>query len=295
MNVSDGLMGLAGRAGSRFVNPRGRSSDEDVRAAVDGKVVLVTGASHGIGRASAERVARAGGKVLLVARSADLLEEIAEDLRSAGGEARAFPGDLTDLDAVGDLGSELLAEHGHVDFVVSNAGKSIRRPISASYDRFHDFTRTIGINYLGPVRLLLTLLPAMRERGGHIVNVSTIGVLVPPAPRWAAYVSSKAAFDFWLRSVAAETAADGVTATSIYMALVHTRMSAPTDDFDGVPGLSPEGAAELVCHALVKRQPAIAPWWATAASVFGDVARGPSEAFTRRYGSSLPDANSGAP
>jgi NAD(P)-dependent dehydrogenase (short-subunit alcohol dehydrogenase family) len=123
------------------------------------------------------------------------------------------------------------------------------------------------------------------------VNVSTIGVLVPPAPRWAAYISSKSAFDVWLRSVAAETADDGVTATSIYMALVHTRMSAPTGDFDNVPGLSAAGAADVVCHAIVKRPASIAPWWATAASVFGDVARGPSEALTRRYGRGLPDAD----
>jgi NAD(P)-dependent dehydrogenase (short-subunit alcohol dehydrogenase family) len=120
------------------------------------------------------------------------------------------------------------------------------------------------------------------------VNVSTIGVLVPPAPRWAAYQASKAAFDVWLRSVTAETADDGVTSTSIYFALVHTRMSAPTKDFRHVPGLKPDGAADLVCHAIVKRPVAMTPWWATAASVLSDVARGPAEALTRQYGRSVP-------
>jgi len=168
--------------------------------------------------------------------------------------------------------------------VVNNAGKSIRRAIDRSYDRFHDFTRTADLNYLGPVRLLLALLPAMRERGsGHVVNVSTVGVLLPPSPRWSAYQASKAAFDVWLRSAAAEMRGDGVTATSIYMALVHTRMSAPTDDFKLVPGLSPDEAAGIVCHAIVDRPSSIAPWWATASALIDVAARGTSDRLVRLY------------
>ena len=168
--------------------------------------------------------------------------------------------------------------------IVNNAGKSIRRAIDRSYDRFHDFTRTADLNYLGPVRLLLALLPAMRERGsGHVVNVSTVGVLLPPTPRWSAYQASKAAFDVWLRAVAAETHADGVTATSLYMALVHTRMSAPTDDFKLVPGLSPDEAAGLVCHAIVDRPSAITPWWVTTAALIDVAARGTSDRLVRLY------------
>ena len=138
-----------------------------------------------------------------------------------------------------------LAQEGHVDVIVNNAGKSIRRSVELSYDRFHDFERTIGVNYLGPIRLLLALLPAMRARGaGHIVNVSTIGVLLATGRRAGrAYQASKAAFDVWLRSAAPELRTDGVTATSVYMALVHTRMSAPTPIFRHVPGLSAEQAA----------------------------------------------------
>jgi NAD(P)-dependent dehydrogenase (short-subunit alcohol dehydrogenase family) len=280
----NGVAPLARRIASRIVNPGGRPSEARLRAAVAGRVVLVTGASHGIGRATATRLARAGATVLLLARSADVLEQLAEELRAAGGDAHAHPFDLTDLDAIPALAQRLLAEHGPPDVVVNNAGKSIRRSIDRSYERFHDFTRTTDLNYLGPVRLLLALLPAMRARGsGHVVNVSTVGVLLPPTPRWSAYQASKAAFDVWLRSMAAEAHADGVTATSLYMALVYTRMSAPTGDFKLVPGLSPDEAAGLVCRAIVDRPPAIAPWWASTAALMSTAARGPSEKLVRLY------------
>ncbi|HMJ04470.1 MAG TPA: SDR family NAD(P)-dependent oxidoreductase [Conexibacter sp.] len=281
----NGVARIARRLASRGWNPGGAPSPERLREAVAGQVVLVTGASHGIGRSTALRLARAGASVLLVARSADRLEELAAGLRAEGCAAYVYPCDLTDLErAVPALAERILAEHGPPDVVVNNAGKSIRRAIDRSYDRFHDFTRTADINYLGPVRLLLALLPGMRARGsGHVVNVSTVGVLLPPTPRWSAYQASKAAFDVWLRSVAAETRRDGVTATSLYMALVHTRMSAPTDDFSLVPGLSPDGAAGLVCRAIVERPIAIQPWWAIAAALIDTGARGTSERLVRFY------------
>lgn len=273
------------RALSRVVNPHRSVTDEALKCAVDGRIVVVTGASHGIGCATATRLAAAGAEVLMVARSEDRLAQLANRL-----DARAFTCDLSNADDVARLPAELLAVHGHVDVVVSNAGKSIRRSIGESYDRMHDFTRTIAVNYLGPVQLLLGLLPAMRERGsGHIVNVSTIGALVPPAPRWAAYSASKSAFDVWLRSVAAETTEDGVTASTVYMALVHTRMSAPSADFDAVPGLSPEQAADLVCHAIVERPVAVAPWWASAAAGLDGAARSASLRCARRYGRRIED------
>jgi NAD(P)-dependent dehydrogenase (short-subunit alcohol dehydrogenase family) len=276
---------LARRLASRVVNPGGTPSATRLRAAVAGKTVLVTGASHGIGRHTAIRLARAGATVLLVARSADVLEELAEQLRADGGDVHALPADLSDAEhAVPALAGRILSEHGPPDVVVNNAGKSIRRSLAQSYERFHDFTRTADLNYLGPVRLLLALLPAMRARGsGHVVNVSTVGVLLPPTPRWSAYQASKAAFDVWLRSVAADAHVDGITATSLYMALVHTRMSAPTDDFTLVPGLSPDEAAGLVCHAIVDRPSAIAPWWATGAALIDVAARGTSDRLVRLY------------
>jgi len=276
---------FARRVASRVVNPGGAPSATALRRAVAGRTILVTGASHGIGRATAIRLARAGATVLLVARSADVLEELAEQLRADGAEAHALPADLSDAEgAVPALARRILDEHGPPDVIVNNAGKSIRRAIAQSYGRFHDYTRTANLNYLGPVRLLLELLPAMRAGGrGHIVNVSTVGVLLPPSPRWSAYQASKAAFDVWLRSLAAEAHDDGITATSLYMALVHTRMSAPTDDFKLVPGLSPDEAAGLVCHAIVNRPAAIAPWWATTAALIDTAARGTSDRLVRFY------------
>jgi short-subunit dehydrogenase len=272
-------MNAVTRALSRLIDPRGGPRPDVLRAAVAGQVVLVTGASYGIGEASARKLAAAGATVLLVARSQAKLDQLAAELVAAGGRAVAYAVDLADPDAAAALGARLLERHGHIDVIVNNAGKSIRRSIARSYERFHDFERLMGVNYLGPVRLFLTLLPAMSARGrGHIVNVSTVGARVPPAPRWAAYQASKTAFDVWLRSVAIEVRAQGVTTTTIYMSLVHTRMSAPTPVFRRSPGLTPDEAADLVARAIVARPRTIAPWWLTPAALLGDVARGPVEA-----------------
>jgi short-subunit dehydrogenase len=273
-------MAWAGTFPRRLVNPERHVSDMALRAAIAGRTVLITGASHGIGRATAERLARAGAEVLMVARSADALDELAAQL---GPGAHALPADLTNARQRDEL---LIALRKRpIDCIVSNAGRSIRRSIADSYDRLHDVERAMAINYTAPVALLLGLLPGMRaRRRGHIVNVSTIGVLLPPAPRWSAYVASKAAFDVWLRSAATEIADDGVTASSIYMTLVHTRMSAPTNDFDAVPGLTPAQAADVVCHALVEKPVCVAPWWGSIAGAVADLARGPSDAAMRLYG-----------
>jgi NAD(P)-dependent dehydrogenase (short-subunit alcohol dehydrogenase family) len=268
------LRTVSERVFSGFGGPR--ASERALGRALAGRVVLVTGASYGIGEATAERLARAGATVLLLARSRDKLDEVAARIRAAGGKAHPYAVDLAKPESVDALVATVLSEHAGVDIVVNNAGKSIRRSIALSYDRFHDFQRTIDVNYLGPVKLLLALLPGMRARGrGHIVNVSTIGTRVPPAPRWSAYQASKSAFDVFLRSAALEARADGIEVTSIYMSLVHTRMSAPTPAFRRMPGLSPEGAAELVASAIVHRPRTMAPWWLGPAELASDLARGP--------------------
>jgi NAD(P)-dependent dehydrogenase (short-subunit alcohol dehydrogenase family) len=229
---------------------------------VGGKVVLLTGASFGIGRSLALRLGRAGAKLLLAARSADALETLAGEIRAAGGDARALPLDLADPAAIDASAAKLLAEGTVVDVVVHNAGKSIRRLIADSLDRPHDFTRTIVVNYLGPVRLQLALLPSMiAKRGGQIIAVSTVGVRLPPGPRWAAYTAAKSAFDVWLRSVRPELAAHDIACTSIYLGLVHTRMSAPTEIYRNMPGMTADEAAAVVCRALVRRPRRIEPWW----------------------------------
>jgi NAD(P)-dependent dehydrogenase (short-subunit alcohol dehydrogenase family) len=270
---------LASRALTRFfMQPGGGPSEDKLREAVEEKTVLVTGASFGIGEASALKLGRAGAHVLLVARSRERLDEVAANITELGGIATVHTCDVGDPEAVGQLAEVVLERHGHVDVLVNNAGKSIRRSIALSYERFHDFERTVDINYLGPVRLLLALLPSMRERGeGHIVNVSTLGVRMPPAPRWAAYQASKAAFDTWLRSAAPEMSRDGVSTSSIYLGLVHTRMSAPTPALRNMPGLTPEQAADLVCKAIVERPREIEPWWVSFAAPAFEFARGPWE------------------
>jgi short-subunit dehydrogenase len=226
--------------------------------AVDGRTVLITGASSGIGEATALKVGAEGGTVLLVARTEAKLRETASEIERRGGEAHVHPCDLSSAEDIDRMAAQVLERHGQVDILVNNAGKSIRRSISRAYDRFHDYQRTMQLNYFGPVKLILDLLPVMRERGsGHIVNVSTIG-LQTNTPRYSAYLASKAALDAFSRSIAAEIIDDGVHITTVYMPLVRTPMIAPTRIYDRFPTLSPDQAADLICEAIRKRPKRIA-------------------------------------
>jgi short-subunit dehydrogenase len=231
---------------------------QSLRDAVDGRFVMITGASSGIGRAAALKIGAEGGAVLLVARTESKLRETAEEIERQGGRAFVHACDLSSPEDIDRMAAEVLDRHGRVDILVNNAGKSIRRSISRAYDRFHDFQRTMQLNYFGPVKLILDLLPVMRERGsGHIVNISTIG-LQTNTPRYSAYLGSKAALDAFSRSVAVEVIDDGVHFTTVYMPLVRTPMSAPTQVYDRFPMLSAEEAAELITEAIRKRPKRIA-------------------------------------
>lgn len=255
-------MTLVGKAIDVLANPPRVSDPDKLKSAVSGKTMLVTGASFGLGEATAAKLAAAGATVLLVARSADKLAELTASITATGGRAVAYPVDLTDEASTVALTKQLTEAHGPLDIVVSNAAKSIRRSLRLQYDRPHDFQRTIDTNYLGPIRLLLGLLPGMRERGaGHIVNVSSIGVRMFPAPRWGTYLASKGAFDMWLRSVAPELYADGVDITSVYMGLIHTRMSEPTPSLRRLPGMQPDEAADVVAKAIIERPRKVQPRW----------------------------------
>jgi NAD(P)-dependent dehydrogenase (short-subunit alcohol dehydrogenase family) len=224
--------------------------DRSFEGAVNGKTVLITGASSGIGKAAAFKIAKAGGIPLLVARSVDKLEETKRQIEDAGGTAYAYSADVSDPDSVDDLCNRVLADHPAVDVLVNNAGRSIRRSIALSYDRFHDFERTIKLNYLGTIKLIMGLLPHMRERkSGLVVNVSSIGVQTNP-PRFSAYVASKAALDAWTKVVGSETIGDNVHFTTIHMPLVRTPMIAPTKIYDSFPTISPDEAADLICEAI---------------------------------------------
>jgi short-subunit dehydrogenase len=226
--------------------------------AVDGRILMITGASSGIGKAAALKAGAAGGTVLLVARTEEKLREAAEEIERSGGTAYIHPADLSDADDIDRMAGEVLEQHGRVDILVNNAGKSIRRSVDRAYDRFHDYERTMQLNYFGPVKLMLDLLPGMRERGsGHIVNVSTIG-LQTNTPRFSAYLASKAALDAFSRSIAAEIIDDGVHITTVYMPLVRTPMIAPTDVYDRFPTLSPQQAADMITEAIRKRPKRVA-------------------------------------
>jgi NAD(P)-dependent dehydrogenase (short-subunit alcohol dehydrogenase family) len=225
---------------------------------VRGRVVMVTGSSSGIGKSAAMKIADAGGTVLLVARTPEKLAETKDQIEAGGGRAFIHRADLSDPDDIDRMADEVLAQHGHVDILVNNAGRSIRRSIALSYDRPHDFERTIQLNYLGAVRLILKLLPVMRRRrSGQIINVSSIGVQTN-TPRFSAYVASKAALDAFSRSIASEIIDDNVHITTIHMPLVRTPMIAPTKMYDRFPTITPEEAADMICEAIIHKPKRIA-------------------------------------
>ena len=242
--------------------------DHSLSGKVKGRVVVITGGSSGIGKAAALKVAGAGGKVVICARGADELDATKKEIEAAGGICHTYVVDLADLGACDAFVRQVLDDHGRVDILVNNAGRSIRRAISASYDRFHDFERTMQLNYFGALRLIMGVLPGMAERHrGHIVNISSIGVLTN-SPRFSAYVASKAALDAFSRCAQAEYSDNGVNFTTINMPLVKTPMIAPTKMYESVPTLTPEEAADIIVEAIIERPVRIATRLGTFAQVF---------------------------
>jgi NAD(P)-dependent dehydrogenase (short-subunit alcohol dehydrogenase family) len=242
--------------------------DRSLSGRVKDKVVLITGSSSGIGRATALKLAAAGAKVMLVARGEEKLLETKKDIEAADGKAWIYSCDLADMGAADALVAKVLKDHGACDYLVNNAGRSIRRGIVNSFDRFHDFERTMQLNYFGSLRLIMGFLPSMLERKtGHVINISSIGVL-SNAPRFSAYVASKSALDAFSACAASEFLDKGIAFTTINMPLVRTPMIAPTKMYESVPTLSPEEAADLVVEAIVYKPVRIA----TRLGVFGAVA-----------------------
>lgn len=232
--------------------------DRTLRGHVAGKVVLITGGSSGIGKASAIKVAEAGAKVIIVARGQEELYATRDEIIAAGGKCWAYTCDLTDMSSCDALVKTVLAEHKAVDILVNNAGRSIRRSIELSYDRFHDYERTMQLNYFGCLRLIMGFLPAMTQRRrGHVINISSIGVLAS-SPRFSAYVASKAALDAFSRCAQAEFSGKNIAFTTINMPLVKTPMIAPTKMYESVPTLTPEEAADLVVKAIIERPSRVA-------------------------------------
>jgi len=235
------------------------SIDRSLRGAVKGKVVVITGGSSGIGEAAAIRVADAGGKVVIVARDEEKLAEVSKKIADRGGFAKTYSCDITDYAANDQLAKDILKEFGRVDVLVNNAGRSIRRSLALSYDRFHDFERTMQLNYFACVRLTMNLLPSMTARkDGHVINVSSIGVL-SNAPRFSAYVASKAALESFARCAASEFHDEGVHFTIINMPLVRTPMIAPTKIYEEMPTIiSPDEAADMIADAIIRKPQRIA-------------------------------------
>jgi short-subunit dehydrogenase len=237
------------------------------RRRIGGRCVVVTGASRGVGRAVAGRCAAAGAHVVLMARRADALTEVADHIRSRGGTADVIPVDLRDTDAACSAGERVVAEHGAPALLVSNAGHSVHRDVEQYTDRFHDVTRLVGVNMLGPIALALPVLAAMiRARSGQLVSVGSVGMTLP-GPGWSVYTASKAGYDAWLRSVSPELQRAGISTSSVHLPLTRTAMSSPTYSGTRLPSLSPADAATWVCRAVVTRQRVLAPWWARVGGV----------------------------
>ncbi|MGC4367670.1 SDR family oxidoreductase [Hydrogenophaga sp. R2] len=232
--------------------------DRSLRGTVAGKVVLVTGGSSGIGLAAAHKFAEAGATTIICGRDQDKLDEACAEAKAKGYAFVAYPADIADMADCDRFVQLLIQNHGGVDYLINNAGRSIRRAIESSYDRFHDFERTMQLNYFGCLRVTMGLLPGMvAKKRGHIVNISSIGVLTN-APRFSAYVASKAALDAWTRCASSEFADQGVTFTTINMPLVRTPMIAPTQIYKNVPTLAPEEAADMIAQACIFRPVRIA-------------------------------------
>ncbi|TDK94227.1 SDR family oxidoreductase [Mycobacterium paragordonae] len=237
-----------------------------------GKRVLLTGASSGIGEAAAEQFAERGATVVVVARRRDLLDELAHRITTTGGTAMSIPCDCSDMDAIDSLVADVEQRIGDIDILINNAGRSIRRPLAESLERWHDVERTMVLNYYAPLRLMRGLAPGMIERGdGHIINVSTWGVLNEAAPLFAVYNASKAALTSVTRIAETEWGAKGVHSTALYYPLVATPMIAPTKAYEGMPALTSEEAGEWMITAARTRPVQIAPRMAIAAKALNTV------------------------
>lgn len=254
-----------------------RVNQHKLQGLLAGKTVLITGASYGIGECLALHLAFPATRLILVARTEEKLWAVQAQVEARGGQADVFPCDLRQPAEVEAFLEQLYQLPKGIDILVNNAGKSIRRSLFDSLDRFHDFTRTMNLNYFGPVQMMLALTPTLVAQRGHIINISAINVLLLPAPQWAAYQASKTAFDQWFRCAAPELNAQGVKTTSIYLPLVRTRMIAPTKAYQNMPALSPDQVAKLICKAMISRPRTLAPWWLILGQLASVLLRWPGE------------------
>lgn len=232
-----------------------------LKSRLNQKTILITGASYGIGEELAYLLAPTGCHLILVGRTVSKLELVKTGVLERGGSAETFGADLRNPEELDSLIIHLQGLKDGIDVFVNNAGISIRRSLEDSLDRYHDFTRTMAINYFAPVRLMLSLIPILKEKNGHVINISTANVLIAAAPKWSAYQASKGAFDGWFRCALPELNAMNIATTSIYLPLVKTRMIEPTESYRNMPAMYPNHVAKIICRYLLTRKRTFKPWW----------------------------------
>jgi short-subunit dehydrogenase len=252
----------------KILFPSVRLNLKKLRSKLDGKTVLITGASSGIGEELAYLLADISAHLILVARREEKLFTMKNEIEKKNAKVSIFRADLRNGEDMEGLLAFIRNLPDGLDIVVSNAGHSIRRPIAKSLDRYHDFTRTMAINYFAPVQLLLATIPLLKNKQGQIINISTVNTLLIPLPYWAAYQASKSAFDTWFRSAAPELNAMGISTTSIYLPLVKTPMIEPTPVYQTLPAMSPKHVAKIIGHSIYSRRKIYKPWWL----IFGQLA-----------------------
>lgn len=241
--------------------PNKRLNQQKLEKSVKNKTILITGATFGIGEQLSLLLAQTEAKLILVGRTTEKLEELKNQIKKTNNNVQIIPTDLTNQDQINVLINQLLHLENGIDIVVNNAGRSIKRSIFDALDRYHDYTRTMSLNYNAPVQLLLKLIPVLVKNKGQIINVSAINVLLIPAPKWSAYQASKSAFDNWFRCVGPELESKNIACTSIYLPLVKTRMIAPTKAYDKMPAMTPNQVAILIAKYMVNRKSKFKPWW----------------------------------
>ncbi|WP_374230541.1 SDR family oxidoreductase [Rhodococcus sp. ARC_M6] len=252
---------------------------------LSGKTMVLTGASSGIGEATARTLAARGAELILIARGVEELERVQGAIQREGGRAHVLPADLSKGESVDELADAIAEQFGAVDVLINNAGRSIRRTAADSVERFHDYERTMALNYFGPARLTLRLLPSMLEaHSGHIVNVGTWGVSAGVMPRFSAYHASKSALSAFGRSLGAECHGTGVDVSTVQFPLIRTPMIAPTAAYVSQPALTADQAASWIVRAIETRPIELYPRYAGLLRAISVVSPSATDALVRRAG-----------